>query len=79
MDEIENEDDDDVVFVYQEDPECKVNTQIKDLEIGEAFIYMNKRFQKRNAMGWIYGVGNVMDMEGQISHLHPATCVSRIQ
>lgn len=77
--EDEDLDDDDVVFVYQEDPECKVNTQIKDLEIGEAFIYMNKRFQKRNKMGWIYGVGNVEDSQGHISHLHPTTCVSRIQ
>ena len=73
---IEWDDDGDVCFVFQEDPECRSVSQLKDVRIGEAFIFNNQKFTKIRNEGWFLGVSNVKDDEGHVSHLHPTTRVS---
>lgn len=77
-------DDDDMpdsgpIFVFQDDPECKSETKLKDLDVGESFIFMGNRFRKINTYGWTMGFMNIEDVFGNRSHLHPTTRVSLIQ
>lgn len=68
------------IFVFDEEDEVARTTecQLKDLDVGEAFIFNGKKFKKRNKMGWGLGVGNIEDMDGNFSHLHPTTPISLI-
>lgn len=73
------DEDDEVCFVFQEDEEAKHSTsQLKDLAIGDSFIFMGKRFVKRSMLGWALGVCNIEDEEGTLSHLHPTTPIQLI-
>lgn len=72
----EMDEDDEVCFIYQEDPECRSPSQLKDVRIGESFIFMGKKLTKRNNMGWFMGVCNVEDEHGNVSHLHPTTRIN---
>jgi hypothetical protein len=73
------DDDDGPVFVYQEDPECHSDTQLKDLSIGDPFIFRGQRFQKRNDYGWALGICNIVNLKGEVSHIHPTTRITLIQ
>lgn len=68
------------LFVFDDEEEVARTSacQLKDLEVGDSFIFNDKKFTKRNNMGWALGVGNVMDKDGNVSHLHPTTCISLI-
>ena len=69
------------LFVFDEDEEDISRTcecQLKDLEVGESFIFNDKKFTKRNNMGWALGVSNIVDGDGNVSHLHPTTHISLI-
>lgn len=70
---------DDVVFVYQGDPDCQAVSQLKDVSIGESFIFRGQKFTKINNYGWGFGVLNIQDEQGQTSHIHPTTQVSLFQ
>lgn len=70
------DEDDEVCFIYQEDPECRSASQLKDVRIGESFIYMGKKLTKRNQYGWFMGICNVVDEDGNVSHLHPTTRIN---
>lgn len=66
------------IFVFQDDPECIADTKLKDLDIGDTFIFMGNRFKKINSYGWAMGILNIEDISGNRSHLHPTTKVSLI-
>jgi hypothetical protein len=68
---------DEVCFVFQEDEESKHSaSQLKDLQIGDTFFFMGKKFTKRSDLGWMLGISNIVDEEGNVSHLHPTTRIS---
>jgi hypothetical protein len=70
---------DDVVFVVQHDPECRSVSKLKDIDIGERFIFMGKTFIKVSDLGWHFGICNIKSDSGESSHIHPSTNVSLIQ
>lgn len=72
----EMDENDDVCFIYQEDPECRSVTQLKDVRVGESFIFRGKKFTKRNEYGWTMGICNLVDAQGNLSHLHPTTRIN---
>lgn len=76
---IEMDDDDDLCFIYQDDPDCQSVTQLKDLHIGGQFAFKGEVYTKRNNYGWFIGVCNVVDAKGNVAHLHPTTTISLIQ
>lgn len=73
-----DEDDGNAIFIF-DDPDYASETKLKDLEIGDSFIFMGKRFRKVNNMGYALGVSNIEDPGGHRSHLHPNTKVSLLQ
>lgn len=73
------DDDDDVCFVFQEDEDADHSTtQLKDLAIGDAFMFKGERLTKRSNLGWALGICNVVDEHGNLAHLHPTTRISLI-
>jgi hypothetical protein len=74
----EMDDDDDYVVIVQDDPDCQGVTQLADVPVGESFIFRGKILTKRNEYGWFMGVCNVVNENGDISHLHPTTRVCLI-
>lgn len=71
------DEDDEVCFIYQEDEESKYSSfQLKDVDVGDTFFFMGKRFTKRSDLGWMLGISNIVDEEGNASHLHPTTRIS---
>lgn len=70
---------DDVVFIYQEDPDCLSQSQLKDISLGGQFVFRGEVFTKTSTMGWCLGVCNITDTDGNVSHLHPSTRVSLLQ
>jgi hypothetical protein len=79
MSTIEWEDESGPVFIFQEDPECRSVSKLKDVRIGEQFVFRGEIFTKRNQYGWTLGICNIVDAEGNVSHLHPTTAVSLLQ
>lgn len=73
------DDEDGPVFVYQEDPECQSETKLKDLSVGDPFIFRGQRFWKRNNYGWTMGICNIVNVKGEASHIHPTTRITLIQ
>ncbi len=71
------DEDDSVCFIFQEDEESQFSaSQLKDLRIGDSFIFMGRKFTKRSDLGWLFGVCNVVNERGELSHLHPTTRIS---
>lgn len=75
----EMDENDEVCFVFQEDPECRSVSKLKDVRIGERFIFRGEVFTKRNNYGWSLGICNIVDVSGNVSHIHPTTAVSLLQ
>lgn len=76
---IVDEDNDDICFVYQEDPACQSNIEIKDLNIGDYFVFRGERYRKHSDQGWYLGICNVIDDFGRWGHIHPTTRITLIQ
>jgi hypothetical protein len=68
------------LFVFDDEEEVARTSacQLKDLEVGDSFMFKDKKLTKRNNMGWALGVSNVVDVDGNFSHLHPTTYISLI-
>lgn len=73
------DDDDSLCFVYQEDPDVQGETRLRDLSIGDPFIFRGERFWKVNNYGWGYGICNIRNVKGEVSHIDPNTRVGLIQ
>lgn len=75
----EFDDDDSLVFIFQDDPDCQAESRLKDLAIGDPFIFRGQMFRKINNYGWCYGICNIVDQNGNVSHIHPTTRITRVQ
>lgn len=67
------------VFIFQDDPECRSVSKLKDVRVGERFVFRGEVFTKRTDLGWFMGVCNIVDAKGNPSHIHPTTAVSLLQ
>jgi len=71
------DEEDEVCFVFQEDEDAKhAASQLKDLHVGDVFIFMGQKFTKRSNLGWMLGICNIEDDQGNLSHIHPTTHIS---
>lgn len=71
------EDDDGDVFVYNDTPEDSV--KLKDLSIGDHFIFRGEHFIKTRNDGWFLGISNIQLVgTKEPSHLDPTTQVELI-
>jgi len=67
------------VFIFQEDEEAEMSpTQLRDIEIGQAFIFQEKKYFKRSDIGGVVGIFNISDENGEPGHLHPTTRINLI-
>jgi hypothetical protein len=73
-----DEDNDDICFV-QTDPACQSDIEIKDLDIGDYFIFRGERYRKHSDQGWYLGICNVVDDFGRWGHIHPTTKITLVQ
>lgn len=76
----EDNEDDEVLFFYKEDESTKYSeAQLRDLSIGERFVFYDRVFTKVDDRGFHIAICNVRNDRGEISYIHPNRKVSRIQ
>ncbi len=71
--------DNDLVMIIQEDSNLYSTIQLKELAIGEQFIFRDNLYQKISDYGWYFAYLNVLKSNATKAHLHPTTKVTLIQ